>query len=253
MRMTKVKRRCLGVLLTLCMGMSGCREEPVRDRVEWPVMGTVAAVQTRSRTVSKEALFWIKNAFHRTVEEFDYRDPNSIVNCKKRCSDFGQPCWDFAQGLKEATGGAFDPAWRKNGRLDFGAVAKGFAVDVAAETVRRNAAEPAEDLLIDLGGNLKAVKGDWRVGVKDGAAFVLKEGAACATSACYFRGNHIADGRTGQPVTNGLHSVTVIHPSSAMVADGLSTVLFILGKEKGEAFLRERYPEAKAIWIDAGL
>lgn len=245
--MTMIRGLC--VLLPISLAMSGCREEAVRDRVEWPVMGTVAAVQTRGGAVSKEALFWIKNAFHRTVEEFDYRDPNSVVNCKRRCSEFGQPCWDFALGLKETTGGAFDPAWRKNGRLDFGAVAKGFAVDVAAETVKRNAADQAEDLLIDLGGNLKAVKGDWRVGVKDGTGFVLKEGAACATSACYFRGNHIVDGRTGQPVTNGIHSVAVIHPSSAMVADGLSTVLFIMGKERGESFLRERHPEAKAIWL----
>ena len=33
-----------------------------------------------------------------------------------------------------------------------------------------------------------------------------------------------------------------------MLADGLSTVMFILGRDKGEAFLKSRYPDAKAIW-----
>ena len=50
-------------------------------------------------------------------------------------------------------------------------------------------------------------------------------------------------------VTNAVYSVTVIHPSSAMIADGLSTVLFVLGREKGEAFLKKHYPEAEAVWI----
>ena len=53
-------------------------------------------------------------------------------------------------------------------------------------------------------------------------------------------------------VTNGVYSVTVIHPKSAMLADGLSTTLFILGREKGEEFLKNHYPEARAVWIDAG-
>ena len=109
------------------------------------------------------------------------------------------------------------------------------------------------EMLIDLGGNLKAVKGDWTVGIKDGESFVLHEGEACATSARYYRGSHIKDGRTGADVTNGVYSVTVVHPKSAMLADGLSTTLFILGREKGEAFLKKHYPEARAVWIDAGL
>ena len=110
-----------------------------------------------------------------------------------------------------------------------------------------------EDILIDLGGNLKAVKGDWTVGIKGGGSFVLREGEACATSARYYRGGHIKDGRTGAEITNGVYSVTVFHPKSAMLADGLSTTLFILGREKGEAFLKKHYSEARAVWINAGL
>lgn len=73
---------------------------------------------------------------------------------------------------------------------------------------------------------------------------------SCATSAEYFRGKHIKDGRTGRDADGGVCSVTVIHPQSAMLADGLSTVMFLMGRERGERFLRERYPEAKVVWIN---
>ena len=71
---------------------------------------------------------------------------------------------------------------------------------------------------------------------------------ACATSAEYYRGKHIYDGRTGQAVSNGVTSVTVVHPTSAMLADGLSTTLFVFGKEEGERFLKANFPEARAYW-----
>lgn len=242
-----MRKLCFALCLT---ALIGCFKDLPVERIEWPVMGTVAALQTRGADVDKDVMFWVKNVFGHVVEEFDAHDPKSAINRLERCTAFGRPCWDFAFKLKDETQGAFDPYWQGTNRLDFGAVAKGFAVDVAADTVKRNVTK-ADDLLIDLGGNLKAVRGDWTVGVKDGASFVLKEGAACATSATYYRGHHIRDARTGKPVSGGVHSVTVIHPSSAMVADGLSTVLFILGKEKGEAFLRERHPEARAIWISS--
>jgi thiamine biosynthesis lipoprotein ApbE len=34
-----------------------------------------------------------------------------------------------------------------------------------------------------------------------------------------------------------------------MMADALSTAMFIFGREKGEAFLKAHYPSAKAVWI----
>ena len=104
-----------------------------------------------------------------------------------------------------------------------------------------------EDILIDLGGNLKSVRGNWRTGVADpnGGGFAavvdLQEGEALATSATYYRGSHIYDGRTGLAVSNGVASVTVLC-RSAMWADGLSTTLFILGPEAGRAFVEEKCP-----------
>ena len=244
-------RRCL-VFLALLVGLSGCGKSRI-DRMEWVVMNTVAAVQFRGGPEDGPTTLWIQKAFLQVMDEFNAFDKDSVINRTGFCSKFGKPCWDFAFRLKDETDGAFDPCWKGNGKLDFGAVAKGFAVDVAAESVRTNSSPKQCDLLIDLGGNLKAVKGDWTVGIKDGESFVLHEGEACATSARYYRGGHIKDGRTGGDVTNGVYSVTVIHPKSAMLADGLSTTLFILGREKGEAFLKKHYPEARAVWIDAGL
>ena len=242
-------RRCL-VILALLEGLVGCGNAPI-ERVEWPVMGTIAAVQFRGGPVNRDIVEAVRAAFEKTNAEFNAFDAQSAIRRTGRCTAFGQPCWDFAFKLKEQTGGAFDPRWQREDKLDFGAVAKGFAVDAAAEKVK--AVASSVDVLVDLGGNLKAVKGDWTVGIKDGESFVLHEGEACATSARYYRGDHIKDGRTGGDVTNAVYSVTVIHPASAMVADGLSTVMFILGRAKGEEFLRRHYPEARVVWVDAGL
>ena len=243
--------RAILTLAIAALFLAGCSRGRI-ERIEWPVMGTVAAVQFRGGPEDGPTTLWIQKAFLQVMDEFNAFDKDSVINRTGFCSAFGRPCWDFAFGLKDETGGAFDPRWKGKGKLDFGAVAKGFAVDVAAECVRANSSPKQCDLLIDLGGNLKAVRGDWKVGVKDGEAFVLHEGEACATSARYYRGNHIKDGRTGGDVTNAVYSVTVVHPSSAMQADGLSTALFILGREKGEAFLKKHHPEARAIWTTEG-
>lgn len=234
--------------LALLSVVVGCGRSAI-GRIEWVTMGTVAAVQHRGGGETKVVEKVVRESFARVVEEFNAFDPNSAINRLGKCTTFGQPCWNFAFRLKDETSGAFDPYWKRNGKLDFGAVAKGFAVDLAADEVRKVLTEGTPDILIDLGGNLKAVKGDWTVGIKDGAPFVLKEGEACATSATYYRGEHIIDARTGNAATNGVYSVTVVHPSSAMIADGLSTILYILGREKGELFLRKHHPEARALYI----
>ena len=54
------------------------------------------------------------------------------------------------------------------------------------------------------------------------------------------------DSHTATPVT-GMASVTVIAPT-AMLADGLSTTLFVLGIERGAKFLKD-YPGCEAVWI----
>ena len=155
-----------------------------------------------------------------------------------------RPCYEAAFALQKASDGAFNPRWRGTNTLDLGAIAKGFAVDRLESTLKT--AHPFRtDCLIDLGGNLKALRGNWRTGVKDpdrdgfAAVVDLHEGEALATSATYYRGSHIYDGRTGLAVSNGVASVTVLC-NSAMWADGLSTTLFVLGPEAGKKFLDDK-------------
>ena len=236
----------------IALALAGCGPTPV-ERTEWLQMGTVAAVQTRGPLApelvaavraSLSSVESLLNA-HDSASELSRLAASTDAEILARCTPSVRPCYESAFALARETDGAFSPRWRGPGTLDLGAIAKGFALDEAA---RRLA--PEVPTLLDLGGNLKACKGDWTVGVKDGESFILREGEACATSALYYRGDHIRDARTGESVSNALHSVTVIHPTSAMLADALSTALFILGPEKGTAFLLRHHPEARAIWTE---
>jgi thiamine biosynthesis lipoprotein len=153
---------------------------------------------------------------------------------------------------------------RQGMKLDLGAIAKGYAVDVAFNKLIQAG---HTNILIDLGGNLRAIgeaaqgRGGWRTGIRDPfnegscvAQFLLTNGQAVATSGNYerfveirgVRYAHIMDARTGNPVT-GIAGVTVIAPT-AMLADVLSTTLFVLGPEKGRALLKN-YPNCEAVWI----
>lgn len=137
--------------------------------------------------------------------------------------------------------------------LDLGAVAKGFAGDKLMELFREAGIDSA---IVELGGNVQALgaKPDgspWRValqGPEGGYAGVLElAGQAAVTSGGYqryFEENgeryiHIINPSTGRPAETGLASVTII-ADSGLQADGLSTALYVMGREKAEAFWRER-------------
>lgn len=127
-------------------------------------------------------------------------------------------------------------------QLDFGAYAKGVAVD---RVLDRLAAQGVQAALLNLGGNL-AVMGrpgerDWHIGIRDPfgdglVASLLTQGReAVVTSGSYERHRmadgrrvtHIFDPRRGQPA-NGLVSVTVVH-RGAGVADAAATALLVAG------------------------
>ena len=246
--MTICARRALKEAFILVFGLSllgGCGEKRI-ERVEWPVMGTIAAVQTRGATSEEtaEVVRTAKDEFARVETLLNAHDPNSELSrlapldrmeILGRCDKSVRPCYEEAFAWCDRTKGAFNPRWRGPDTLDLGAIAKGFAVDLAAE--RLKARKLSGDILLDLGGNLKAVKGAWRVGIaRSDKSFTLEEHFACATSGEYFRGKHIYDGRTGQAVSNGVASVTVVS-TEAMAADLASTVQFIFGPKEGPDYL----------------
>lgn len=255
------------LVAALAAMFAGCRE-PV-DRLEWTVMGTIAAVQLRRGGEGEAAACRdaAKAAFSSVERLLNAHDPESELSrlapldeseILEKCDVRVRPCYELAFRLMKDSGGAFNPRWRGPATLDLGAIAKGFAVDVAAASV---ASLPGgADALVDLGGNLKAVKRGgagaraWKTGVAspDGAGSAatvdLKPGEALATSAEYYRGRHIYDGRTGRPAESGVASVSVL-ADSAMLADGLSTALFVLGPEEGLAFMARHGYRASVLFI----
>ncbi len=127
-------------------------------------------------------------------------------------------------------------------QLDFGAFAKGYAIDLAIKKLQQLGINNA---IVNAGGNLKAIgkKGEqpWLIGVRHPrngrilAAITVQGEESIITSGDYERFHeldgkrysHIIDPRNGQP-TKELISVTVIHKNGA-VADAASTALMIAG------------------------
>lgn len=138
--------------------------------------------------------------------------------------------------------------------LDFGAVGKGYAGDVAADILREHGITSA---LLNIGGNIRTVGSkpdgtDWRLGLRDptgaGHVGILQvSDLAVVTSGNYERYfigedgkqyGHIIDPATGYPVNNGLLSVTVI-AKEGKLCDTLSTALFVMGLDKATEYWRQ--------------
>lgn len=154
--------------------------------------------------------------------------------------------------------------------LDASAIAKGYACDVVANTLRR---QGCENLLVDIGGEvvLEGVnnKGQpWRVGIskpkidatgmeKELQEVIASTNLCMATSGNYLqyyivgdeRRSHTIDPRTGYPVEHSLLSATVI-ASSCMRADALATACMVMG-EKEALNMIECTPDAACYLIIA--
>ena len=141
-------------------------------------------------------------------------------------------------------------------QLDLNSIAAGYTVDRVAQ---RLAELGIDDYLLDITGELKAGghKPDgspWKIAIEaprddvQVAQQVLElRNMGVSTSGDYHtyferdgqRYSHTLDPHTGAPITHRLAEVTVLDPS-ALRADGLSTLLMVLGPERGLAFAQER-------------
>ncbi len=151
---------------------------------------------------------------------------------------------------------------RKGMSIHLGGIGKGYAVDRAADMLR---ARGVHNFLIQSGGDIYAggLKDGrpWRLGIQDprGAAnrsfaeLELSDGTF-STSGDYERFfiaggrryHHILDPSTGEPA-HGARSVTIV-TNRAVLADGLSTGVFILGPQAGMDLI-ERLPDVEGVIV----
>ena len=152
-------------------------------------------------------------------------------------------------------------------RLDVGAIAKGYAVEMVAQGLEKKG---ITGYVLNVGGNVRTVgaKADgkpWTVGVenpmedesKPYIAYLGLSGQALVTSGSYQRYyvvdgrryHHIIDPATLMP-SEGFLSVSILCKSSAM-GDALSTALFCMDLESGKALI-ESIEGAEAMWVLAG-
>lgn len=166
--------------------------------------------------------------------------------------------------------------------MDLGAIAKGYAADEAARLLRE---EGVKSALLNLGGNIitigTKIDGDpWRIGLQDPRsketgeehfAIIDVEATTIVSSGDYERYiedifketgkryHHIFNPKTGEPAETGLMSSVIISQSS-IDADALSTILYIMGKDKGLEFIEGfegveviLVADDKSIYISEGL
>lgn len=153
---------------------------------------------------------------------------------------------------------------REGMKIDLGGIAKGYTSSRIMDIYKENNISSG---LVNLGGNVQALgtKPDgskWRVAVQspddteDYLGILSVEGKAVITSGGYERYfeqdgktyHHIIDPKTGYPAENGLTSVTVVSEDGTL-ADGLSTSLFIMGKDKAIEFWRAHSDEFDIIMM----
>jgi thiamine biosynthesis lipoprotein len=146
----------------------------------------------------------------------------------------------------------------KNAGLNFGAIAKGYAVDRAINVFKKLGLKEA---LVNAGGEVSVIGNNWAVGIQHSREInsIIKKiklnEYTVATSGDYeqyfevdgVRYHHILNPQTGYPST-GLQSVTIINKSNAF-ADALATAVFVMGKVKGMKLI-ESLDDTEVMMID---
>jgi thiamine biosynthesis lipoprotein len=161
---------------------------------------------------------------------------------------------------------------RESVQLDLNALVEGWAIDRVLNLLRERG---LANVLLEIGGEYGG-RGKprgaraWQVGIEDPRrlenlyAKVSVENGSLCTSGSYRQGrmylgkcySHIMDPRNGYPTDHDLIAVSVLH-DNAMVADGWSTALLVLGfhqglamaeqKELAASFIRNRQKEGASL------
>lgn len=153
----------------------------------------------------------------------------------------------------------------KGVRVDLGGIAKGYTSNRIMEIFEEYSIESG---MVSLGGNVQLYgrKPDgslWKIAVenpKDEANYVgvlqIEDKAVISSGGYerYFEENgvnyhHILDPNTGYPARSGLISVTIVSEDGTM-ADGLSTALFVMGKQKALEYWKNHSEKFDAILVE---
>jgi thiamine biosynthesis lipoprotein len=229
-----------------------------------PVSDDVRRVLAAARRVSE----WTGGKFDVTwgvlsgLWRFDHDQDNRVPDMGRVRSLL--PLIDYRSLIiDEAAGTAF--LAKPGMRAHLGGIGKGYAIDRAVEILR---GRRIDDFTVQAGGDmyvsgLKDGK-PWRLGIQDprgrgGVPFatIALTNSTLSTSGDYERFfikdgrryHHIIDPVTGEPSQAGCRSVTIL-TTSATLADGLSTGVFLLGPEKGMALIQQ-LPDVDAVIVTA--
>jgi FAD:protein FMN transferase len=228
-----------------------------------PVSADTRAVLLAARQASE----WTHGKFDITfgaladIWKFDHDQDNAVPEAAAIRARL--PLIDYrVVEVDGAAGTAF--VSRKGSRVHLGGVGKGYAVDRAADLLR---ARGLSDFLIQSGGDLYVSGSNqgkpWRLGLNDprgkpGESFAtldLSDGTF-STSGDYERFflkdgrryHHLIDPDTGEPA-RGCRSVTIVS-NRAVLADVLSTGVFILGPAEGMALI-EKLPDVEGVIVSS--
>lgn len=237
-----------------------------------PVLGTVVAVSSDGAEESVRRAFAAIERVHALMNFHASHGDVARINRAPRQAAVHVDPWTYrvlrhAREVSRRTEGAFDVVvpgtgarhpdiellpgcrvrLRRRARIDLGGIAKGFAVDVAVQALRRSGATRGS---VNAGGDLR------RFGPTEGLVQVRVPGApwrsvclprvpqeSFATSASCF-GGRVNDLRRGRRLRLA-HSVTVC-AASCMTADALTKAVALLGPR---ASLLERFG-ARAFAVD---
>jgi thiamine biosynthesis lipoprotein len=153
---------------------------------------------------------------------------------------------------------------RKGMMLDLGGIAKGYAADLAVDSLKKGGILSG---LVSIAGDIRTFgvkpdKSPWTIGIKNPrqtgekdeiVAKIRLSDRAISTSGDYERFfisedkryHHLLDPKTGRPAS-GCRSVSIV-TDKAVNTDAFSTAVFILGPEKGMKLMKEMGMDAMII------
>lgn len=151
-------------------------------------------------------------------------------------------------------------------KIDLGGIAKGYTSSRIMEIWKEYGITSG---MVNLGGNVQVLGSktdgsDWKVGIQcptEESSYIgvlAVQDKAVITSGGYERYfeqdgkiyHHIVNPDTGYPAEGDITSVTIVSEDGTL-ADGLSTALFVMGKEKALTYWREHSQEFDVILWDS--